>query len=104
MHITTLFTSVSLNSGLAFSSLKLYRTTFSFSCIFFLQAEDGIRDTSVTVVQTCALPILSVYDQVANDFGSKNKTTIAIVHGGLVLRSKIVRALIVNAYRQPNFR
>ena len=24
---------------------------------FFLQAEDGIRDTSVTGVQTCALPI-----------------------------------------------
>src|SRR5437879_8318694 len=26
-------------------------------CFFFLQAEDGIRDTSVTGVQTCALPI-----------------------------------------------
>ena len=25
--------------------------------IFFLQAEDGIRDWSVTGVQTCALPI-----------------------------------------------
>src|SRR5437762_12339935 len=28
--------------------------------IFFFQAEDGIRDTSVTGVQTCALPILDV--------------------------------------------
>src|SRR5437762_7457804 len=27
---------------------------------FFFQAEDGIRDTSVTGVQTCALPILMV--------------------------------------------
>src|SRR5437762_8263894 len=27
---------------------------------FFFQAEDGIRDTSVTGVQTCALPICSV--------------------------------------------
>src|SRR5437763_3269264 len=27
--------------------------------IFFFQAEDGIRDTSVTGVQTCALPILA---------------------------------------------
>src|SRR5437879_13334554 len=27
------------------------------SCLFFFQAEDGIRDTSVTGVQTCALPI-----------------------------------------------
>src|SRR5260370_206340 len=28
-------------------------------CFFFFQAEDGIRDSSVTGVQTCALPILS---------------------------------------------
>src|SRR3989442_3079648 len=28
------------------------------SLIFFLQAEDGIRDADVTGVQTCALPIL----------------------------------------------
>src|SRR5437762_13885424 len=27
--------------------------------VFFFQAEDGIRDTSVTGVQTCALPIFS---------------------------------------------
>src|SRR5207237_6624497 len=27
--------------------------------IFFFQAEDGIRDSSVTGVQTCALPICS---------------------------------------------
>ena len=30
----------------------------SFFYFFFFQAEDGIRDTSVTGVQTCALPIL----------------------------------------------
>src|SRR2546430_3277518 len=30
----------------------------SFSCfLFFFQAEDGIRDLTVTGVQTCALPI-----------------------------------------------
>src|SRR2546426_4944564 len=28
-----------------------------FSCFFFFQAEDGIRDYKVTGVQTCALPI-----------------------------------------------
>src|SRR2546429_83377 len=27
-------------------------------CVFFFQAEDGIRDVAVTGVQTCALPIL----------------------------------------------
>src|SRR5438093_10898284 len=30
---------------------------------FFFQAEDGIRDWSVTGVQTCALPICLVQDQ-----------------------------------------
>src|SRR5207245_6469473 len=29
----------------------------SASCSFFFQAEDGIRDATVTGVQTCALPI-----------------------------------------------
>ena len=29
---------------------------------FFFQAEDGIRDWSVTGVQTCALPILDKHD------------------------------------------
>src|SRR5260370_36574035 len=28
---------------------------------FFFQAEDGIRDSSVTGVQTCALPILEIF-------------------------------------------
>src|SRR5258707_11133174 len=27
------------------------------TCVFFFQAEDGIRDIGVTGVQTCALPI-----------------------------------------------
>src|SRR5437763_6942340 len=39
-----------------------------FFFFFFFQAEDGIRDTSVTGVQTCALPIsLMPFDF---DFGS----------------------------------
>src|SRR5580704_8151184 len=31
-------------------------------CVFFFQAEDGIRDGRVTGVQTCALPILQRLD------------------------------------------
>src|SRR2546430_11331315 len=31
-----------------------------FGVVFFFQAEDGIRDLTVTGVQTCALPISSV--------------------------------------------
>src|SRR5258706_12037958 len=34
-------------------------SNFFFNVVFFFQAEDGIRDWSVTGVQTCALPILS---------------------------------------------
>src|SRR5437879_11646762 len=37
--------------------LKVYLFIYYF---FFFQAEDGIRDTSVTGVQTCALPISDV--------------------------------------------
>src|SRR5216684_5477264 len=32
-------------------------TPWLWSCFFFFQAEDGIRDVAVTGVQTCALPI-----------------------------------------------
>src|SRR2546427_7290303 len=32
----------------------------SYAISFFFQAEDGIRDLTVTGVQTCALPILCV--------------------------------------------
>src|SRR5699024_11686503 len=35
---------------------------------FFFQAEDGIRDRNVTGVQTCALPIFSLWD-FNNGFG-----------------------------------
>src|SRR5437879_13761259 len=34
---------------------------------FFFQAEDGIRDTSVTGVQTCALPIFLIPERFFND-------------------------------------
>src|SRR5260370_5488950 len=34
-----------------------YGSMWCDDCFFFFQAEDGIRDSSVTGVQTCALPI-----------------------------------------------
>src|SRR3712207_7015350 len=36
--------------------------TRSVRYIFFFQAEDGIRDIGVTGVQTCALPIFQILD------------------------------------------
>src|SRR5437867_5029995 len=35
----------------------MMRNVLSFVVFFFFQAEDGIRDRTVTGVQTCALPI-----------------------------------------------
>src|SRR5436189_4265954 len=48
-----------VNSFLNFSVTHSTASQTSASCLFlfFFQAEDGIRDTSVTGVQTCALPI-----------------------------------------------
>src|SRR5260370_15970068 len=37
--------------------MVLCNLTISYCLFFFFQAEDGIRDSSVTGVQTCALPI-----------------------------------------------
>src|SRR2546427_340301 len=44
------------------SLLSSYGVLYSFF-FFFFQAEDGIRDLTVTGVQTCALPILVVLEQ-----------------------------------------
>ena len=44
---------VSMSSSVSRTILVLHLILM----IFFFQAEDGIRDTSVTGVQTCALPI-----------------------------------------------
>src|SRR5260370_6955522 len=43
----------------AFLSLCISSTSIIFYFFFFFQAEDGIRDSSVTGVQTCALPIFA---------------------------------------------
>src|SRR5207248_7450458 len=41
-----------------FDTERLYAGCFLLCCLlFFFQAEDGIRDRTVTGVQTCALPI-----------------------------------------------
>ena len=39
---------------------------------FFFQAEDGIRDSMVTGVQTCALPIFQSIDSIDYEQWEKN--------------------------------
>src|SRR5688572_31737623 len=45
-----------------------------FCFFFFFQAEDGIRDLTVTGVQTCALPIWSVNDPLTKGAGVRKST------------------------------
>src|SRR5437762_8531641 len=50
---------------------------------FFFQAEDGIRDTSVTGVQTCALPIFRIYREKvpALQFAARPKRNLQLFEG-----------------------
>src|SRR5256886_12090390 len=51
--------------------------------VFFFQAEDGIRDLTVTGVQTCALPICSS----RIDFNSRSLSNAALSASGSVNNS-----------------
>src|SRR3972149_5069261 len=60
---------------------------------FFFQAEDGIRDLTVTGVQTCALPICfcrSCLDLTSESFKMKylktNSGAIPLVEGGVIIK------------------
>src|SRR2546430_12617926 len=46
-------------------------------CFFFFQAEDGIRDLTVTGVQTCALPILRLECKALVNYRDYHSTTHA---------------------------
>src|SRR5438270_258824 len=58
---------------------------------FFFQAEDGIRDLTVTGVQTCALPILRPESDAVRhgDFGSDGVKT---ERGGAAAGQRIARS------------
>src|SRR5437879_11066075 len=57
-----------LSGFLVLVSFCLLDLTRPVPCLFFFfQAEDGIRDTSVTGVQTCALPIFFRQEQDTGD-------------------------------------
>src|SRR5438067_9796085 len=45
-----------------------------FFCFFFFQAEDGIRDRNVTGVQTCALPISSLFGRCRSKATSEKRS------------------------------
>src|SRR2546430_14657637 len=45
-------------------------------CFFFFQAEDGIRDLTVTGVQTCALPILCARPLLGGELDAHHGTAL----------------------------
>src|SRR5690606_39813356 len=88
-----------------------------FVCVFFFQAEDGIRDFHVTGVQTCALPIYSPKEDIMKtdkpwdnrkylevEYEGKQRSTndIAREHG--VYPNTIRRALIRHGFRSEERR
>src|SRR3989337_1976047 len=61
--------------------------------LFFFQAEDGIRDATVTGVQTCALPILMIrhtrcYRDWSSDVCSSDLLDVIEVRDGAPLRRR----------------
>src|SRR2546430_6562859 len=77
--------------ALCFLSLQFfsYRCVFCFFFFFFFQAEDGIRDLTVTGVQTCALPILAIGTQVLD----RMKTAGDAEAEGIAIGVEMVKAL-----------
>src|SRR2546427_7182927 len=66
------------------SRFSNYQAGICCCVFFFFQAEDGIRDLTVTGVQTCALPILPVSKRA----GDKVIGATLNTNGALVMRSE----------------
>src|SRR5437016_9288165 len=80
-------------------------TPWAVSISFFFQAEDGIRDWSVTGVQTCALPILSDRTQTIRasvaDVQNTLLLTIALVVGVILLFLRKLWGTVIPAVSVP---
>src|SRR2546430_7306462 len=72
-------------------SVSLRKEASLFTCCFFFQAEDGIRDLTVTGVQTCALPIFP---------GEAHAAEVAAIHSEV--RERI--AALLDPERRDRFR
>src|SRR5260370_19317462 len=67
---------------------------------FFFQAEDGIRDSSVTGVETCALPILIADDLLAHLAAAVNQIRFRNLEGAVAaadIGSRIARGREIHA-------
>src|SRR5207248_4644387 len=69
-------------------------TMMLFLHIFFFQAEDGIRDRTVTGVQTCALPILSSTCRTSSTPSMKRGNSSNCVHWSYAVRTGTSRSIV----------
>src|SRR5260370_6130684 len=60
---------------------------------FFFQAEDGIRDSSVTGVQTCALPILQEIQRTLKSKKTSSAMALSALAELIVLQNQVRQAL-----------
>src|SRR3989442_6050573 len=69
--------------------------TLILCCVFFFQAEDGIRDADVTGVQTCALPISRSSSRLFEPFDrlGLESTDIEGTGIGLVITKRLVELM-----------
>src|SRR5437762_4953096 len=72
-------------------------------CIFLFQAEDGIRDTSVTGVQTCALPISSRLAMMVQWPAMTSKETVPVRNGSAEATTiRLIALFTITASRAAN--
>src|SRR3989440_773438 len=77
-------------------------------CVFFFQAEDGIRDLIVTGVQTCALPISNgktfvspVVAKIASEHGIDPSQVQGTGRGGRVTKKDMLNFIESGAQAAP---
>src|SRR5207237_5266910 len=68
------------------------------SCFFFFQAEDGIRDSSVTGVQTCALPICdarwSAWQRHVDPFAFERLADLTLANDALTFVERLLQVVL----------
>src|SRR5205085_7314589 len=71
------------------------------SCDFFFQAEDGIRDLTVTGVQTCALPISTRKNRPSRAMAYGTREPVSTEELSVVNAERTIAAVIHAAARAP---
>src|SRR2546430_8218345 len=75
--------------------MQVSPSVVSYVLVFFFQAEDGIRDLTVTGVQTCALPISVVPSPAMN--GAAGSKRMGVIYSINYSRLTFLRAVVGRA-------